>query len=177
MLNLSRKHPHLSKVLDSDNFEVYNSHRTFSGIPIDQAHEQNNRWIKGEEGAIVLHENCSELLRWMVSGSEIARIYGEFEATQETHHSKNTEYSTPQTESKDLLVLDPRDIVDRRILCSIQKIQQIESLKELKSLFDPIYMNRLPLFNCPSARIVSKDKQMIDLFKKNCILFSQLFVS
>ena len=39
--------------------------------------------MKGDGGAVGLTENTSELLRWMVSDPEIARVISEFQSTQE----------------------------------------------------------------------------------------------
>ena len=39
--------------------------------------------MKGDGRAVGLTENTSELLRWMVSGPEIARVISEFQSTQE----------------------------------------------------------------------------------------------
>ena len=55
----------------------------FSSLPIDHAHEQNNKSVKGDRGVIGLTENMSQLLRWMVAGPEIAHLILEFEASQE----------------------------------------------------------------------------------------------
>ena len=51
----------------------------FSTIPIDQAHEQNNKIIKGCGGMVGLTENPSAFRKWMMSGPEQARLLGEFE--------------------------------------------------------------------------------------------------
>ncbi|VDI11877.1 Hypothetical predicted protein, partial [Mytilus galloprovincialis] len=56
---------------------------TLLDITIDQAHEQNNKLVKGDGGAIGLTENMTQLQRWMVSGPEIARVINEFESAQE----------------------------------------------------------------------------------------------
>ena len=47
---------------------------TFSAIPLDQAHEQNNELIKGDGGIIGITENPGALLRWMVARPELARM-------------------------------------------------------------------------------------------------------
>lgn len=53
----------------------------FCGLPIDQAHEQNNAIIKGNGGAVGLIENQGALRRSLVSGSEIACLkVNEFES-------------------------------------------------------------------------------------------------
>ena len=53
----------------------------FSGIAVDQAHEQNNASVKGGGGAVGLTENPAALRRWMVSGPEMARLIEEFEVS------------------------------------------------------------------------------------------------
>ena len=61
------------------NFVVTKTLRNFSFIPIDHGHEQNNKPVKGDGGAIGLTESTSELTRWMICGPKIVRIGNEFE--------------------------------------------------------------------------------------------------
>ena len=65
------------------NFVVNKTNRAFSSLPIDQAHEQHNKIVKGDGGAIGLTESSTQLLRWMVSGPEMSRIINDFELSQE----------------------------------------------------------------------------------------------
>ncbi len=58
---------------------VQKTSNVFSSIPIDQAHEQNNRLVKGAGGAVGLTENPNALKRWTIAGPEQARILTEFE--------------------------------------------------------------------------------------------------
>ena len=51
----------------------------FSSMPVDQAHEQENKVVKGSGGIIGLTENPHALKRWMVAGPEISRSIREFE--------------------------------------------------------------------------------------------------
>jgi len=153
MLSIGTKHPQLAKEFEDGNFVVHKTGRAFSGIPIDQAHEQNNKCVKGDGGAIGLTENTSELLRWMVAGPEIARLIAEFEAAMEEGNAKAPDLrhheqvkSIQSTfekqvlalvtvietmgnpfieDSPDLLVLDTRDIVDQRVVDAIRKVQQV----------------------------------------------------
>ena len=58
----------------------------FSSIPLDQAHEQNNKIIKSVGGAVCLTENPRAenpraLKKWMISGPEQVRLLKEFEHT------------------------------------------------------------------------------------------------
>ena len=58
---------------------MHKTKRPFSAIAIDQAHEQNNKVVKGDGGAVGFLQNPKALLRWMVAGSKLARVIGEFE--------------------------------------------------------------------------------------------------
>jgi len=46
---LTTKHPNIEREFNAGKFTVRKTNRLFSSIPIDQAHEQNNAYIKGEE--------------------------------------------------------------------------------------------------------------------------------
>ena len=216
LLCLEGRHAELLKEFSRGSFTVNKKGKKFSALPIDQAHEQNNKCVKSDGGAIGLTENSSELLRWMVSGPEVARLLGEFEGSQEhnqnkqaslKHHeqakhvqSKFLQHTTElcqvfekmgnpfEEESCDLLVLDTRDVVSPEVASSIKNIQSLgeeqfqafvrERLNEKsKSLFDTIPKNKLPLFSCPPKKTDTKGKQQVNSLKKNCALFSQLFIS
>ena len=41
-------------------------------MPIDQAHEQNNAFVKGAGGTIGLLQNPAALRKWLLSGLEQA---------------------------------------------------------------------------------------------------------
>ena len=43
-------------------------------MPEDQAHEQNNKTIKIDGGAIGILDNATALIKWMIAGPEIARL-------------------------------------------------------------------------------------------------------
>ena len=53
---------------------------SFFGVPFVQAHEQENRNVKGSGGCIVLTENPVAFRRWMLSGPELSRLRKEFES-------------------------------------------------------------------------------------------------
>lgn len=57
------------------------THRKFSAIPLDQAHEQNNKLVKDSGGAVGLTENPNALKRWMISGPEQIRLLKEFQSS------------------------------------------------------------------------------------------------
>ena len=57
-------------------FTVKKSKRRFSNIGFDHAHEQNNKPLKTEGGAIGILDSPGALLKWAVAGPEISRILG-----------------------------------------------------------------------------------------------------
>jgi len=75
--------PAVATELKKGNFVVNKTNPAFFSLPIDQAHKQNNKIVKGDGGAIGLAESSTQLLCWMVSGPEISRIITDFELSQE----------------------------------------------------------------------------------------------
>ena len=53
---------------------MHKTKRPFSSIAIDQAHEQNNKVVKGDGGAAGFF--CKTQKLWMVAGLELARVIG-----------------------------------------------------------------------------------------------------
>ena len=88
VMQLAMKHLNLESEFEAGNFVVHKTQCVHSGIAIDHAHEQNNKCVKGDGGAIGLTENSSELLPWMIAGPEIARIIAEFEISKDIRSSK-----------------------------------------------------------------------------------------
>ena len=92
-------------------------------------------------------------------------------------------------ESKDLLVLDTRDIVDTSVAETVRKIEELGKTqfkafvadrleKQTVSLFEPIKRNNLALFSSPPpSKAKSSDKMQIASLKSNCSLFSRLYIS
>ena len=74
MLSLSVSHPNIHQEFKLGKFTVHKTNRAFSAIALDHVHEQMNAHVTGVGGAIGLTERSDALLRWMVSGPEIARI-------------------------------------------------------------------------------------------------------
>ena len=155
VMQLAMKHPNLESKFEAGHFVVHETQCVHSGIAIDHAHEQNNKCVKGDGGAVGLTENSSELLRWMTAGPEIARIIAEFEISKDIRSSKTKRTDTlhpeqfrsaqskfeqqvhalcdtmekmgnPFTEdSTDLLVLDSGDIADPEVIESICKVEKL----------------------------------------------------
>ena len=97
MVNLIKTHPGVYHQFMNGNFFVQKTNNVFSAISIDQCHEQMNKLIKGEGGAVGLTEDPHALERWMVAGPEISRLIHEFEnnfhslesQTSNKHHEQN----------------------------------------------------------------------------------------
>ena len=79
MLNLIRSHPDVYFEFMKGHFAVQKTNKVFSAISIDQCHEQMNKLVKGDGGAVGLTEDPQALERWMVAGPEISRLIHEFE--------------------------------------------------------------------------------------------------
>ena len=59
MAELPNRHLEVAKEFNNSKIVVHKTRRVFSGMPIDQAHEQNNALIKGDGGAVGLTDNQS----------------------------------------------------------------------------------------------------------------------
>ena len=146
------KHPEIAKRFSDGNFTIQKTNRVFSAIPIDQAHEQNNGYIKGDGGAVGLTDNPNALRCWMIAGPEVARIIEEFHDDHHhfgsklntNHHDQTPSVQTSfakdvcslvsvmedlgnpfEEESTDVLVLDSKEIADRTVIETIQNVQRI----------------------------------------------------
>ena len=151
MVRLEVAHPYVYSQFMKGNFTVNKTTHSFSAIALDHAHEQNNASVKGDGGAVGLTENPTALRCWMVSGPEMARVIGEFEAATgerrktDTRHHEQTRFAqkafardvkaltsviqemgNPFCEnSTDLLVLDSRDLTDAAVIDTVRKIEEL----------------------------------------------------
>ena len=55
-------------------FTVQKSERPFSNMATDQAHEQNNKLVKIDGGAVGILDNEAALLKWAVASPIISEI-------------------------------------------------------------------------------------------------------
>ena len=218
MLTLNEIHPEIAAQFDNGFFTVQKTMNAFSCMAIDQAHEQNNAAVKTDGGAIGITQNPQALRRWMVAGPELVRITAEFEASIDKFNEQSLEVlschrdqtkSTQVTfaqhvkslvevieemgnpfleESKDLLKLDTRDIMDIAVVNSIFQaektgIEQYQAFTadrlqtRITSLSEPIRKNKLPLFSRPLPRTKSKSSLQVSTLKSDVSLFSRLFIA
>ena len=78
---LSDQHPEVYEEFKKGLFTVQNTQQLFSRISDDQAHEQNNKVIKGSGAAIGPFDSPISLAKWMISVPKIARILSSFDET------------------------------------------------------------------------------------------------
>ena len=213
MVTLATKHASVYTQFLAGNFTVKKTTHAFSAMAIDQAHEQNNAFVKGDGGAVGLTENPAALRRWMVSGPEMARVIAEFQATSETkkadhkHHeqTRHTQVAFARDvrsltqvmgemgnpfcdDSKDLLVLDSRDLADSAVINTVRQIEKLGQeqhdsfvheilINQTKSITDQIKRNNLPLFSRTPIRDKSRTQLQVSSLKNDCSLFSRLFIA
>ena len=75
------RHPKVHEAFQKGHFTSRKTASNFSALSDDHLHEQNNKIIKGDGGAIGIFGNETALLKWMVGGPEISRMVHEFEQT------------------------------------------------------------------------------------------------
>ena len=139
--------------INEGNFVISRTPNVFSAMGIDQCHEQLNKLVKGEEGAIGLTEDEDRLRKWMVCGPEVATIVMEFEENSVLKQTRKTKYMNREetvafqkrfkthvdclvSETKkfgnpfiindeecELVQLDTRDVMGPNIVKSINEIQ------------------------------------------------------
>ena len=148
MVTLADRCPDIHSEFSKGNFTFNKTTRPFSRMSLDESHEQNNACVKDDGGPVWLPECPTALLRWMISGPEMARIVGEFldglnrrDISAQVHHGHHEEnQGTQQTflthvralvttiaemgnpfgdTGKDLLVLDTRVVADESVVTSI----------------------------------------------------------
>ena len=185
MCALEETVPEVAAAFKKGLFTVSKTRRSFSAIPIDQAHEQNNAVVKGEGGAVGLTENPNALRRWMLSGPEVARLNNEFQyamssysniASSLPHHetekgyqvsffndvkaleSTLNEMGNPFLEdSQDLFVIDTKVVADK---CTVEIMKKSESLG--KEQFETFVKDRLVERKVPLDEPIKRNK--LDFF-------------
>ena len=87
---LPDQHPEVYEKFKKRRFTVQKTQRLFSRISDDKAHEKNNKFIKGSDGAIGIFDSPISLAKWMIAGHEIARMLSSFDETL-NDYGKSTE--------------------------------------------------------------------------------------
>ena len=184
MLTLQSVNPDLAKEFLKGKFTVQKTSNVFSSMAIDQAHEQNNKLVKGDGGAIGLTENWNGLCRWMLAGPETARILQEFEenrniskTARNDHHEMTSgtqtkfkkdivslissleEFGNPfDEESGELISLASKVIADQEVIETMNNLQSI-GLKNYESFV------KERLVDCTQSVMDAIHKNKLSLFK------------
>ena len=85
---LETKHPDIHREFLKDHFTHKKTNRSFSSVAEDQTHEQNNKDVKTDRGAVGILDNESSLMKWMIGVPEIARLVRNFNNTEERENGK-----------------------------------------------------------------------------------------
>ena len=78
---LNKTNPSMYEAFSTEGrFVVSRTKNPFSSIGIDHCHEQLNKSVKCDGGAVGFTEDEDKFLHWMVCGPEVARVVSDFEA-------------------------------------------------------------------------------------------------
>ena len=99
MSGLQQSHPAVFLEFSEGAFVVQKTGHRFSAMALDQAHEQENALIKGEDGAVGLTNNLAALRRWMIGGLEVSRLSRDFENTSEKAVNDKHHEQTPSVQN------------------------------------------------------------------------------
>ena len=90
--------------------------------------------------------------------------------------------------SKDLLVLDSRDLADPAVIHTLRQIKSLGQepydtyvserlVNQTKPITDPFKRNNLPQFSRPPVREKSRAQLQLSSLKNHCSLFSRLYIA
>ena len=167
MIFLHTKHPRIYKYFQDGNFAVAVTNRKFSSVSIDQAHEMQNKIVKGDGGIIGVTDNQEFLNRWLICAPEVTRLLHEFEynlcsqpsnASKE-HHENNLSFQTRfskdiqnlneaiidsgnpfSNSSKDLITLETGFVSSEESIKVLYKIEAV-GIEQYKKYFEGRLLN------------------------------------
>ena len=184
MLLVKHKHPKICAAFQDGGFVVQPSNKPFSAISIDQAHEMNNKVIKGDGGIIGLTKNKSALEHWLVCAPEInlqllqfEKCYGysskENEDSSQFHHEQTTTFQKKfikdvkaltgminelgnsfKETSQDLISLETKDIPHPEASVNLNNIEKIG-----KKQYEEFCKNRLIQQSSSSAEMTWRNNR------------------
>ena len=151
---LSTTHPSILRNFVDGKFVIHNSERKFSGTSIDQAHEQNNKRVKGQGGIIGLTSNESALNRWIVSRPEIAEMIKQFRDSVDTdeegssdesaHHKEGHTFQSQFKSDVEKLKLSMKEngnpFLEESMDCLIVLQESVENLKKIEDIGQTAYL-------------------------------------
>ena len=155
MTTLNDTNLEIAEAFSKGSFVISRTRNKFSSMGIDQCHEQLNKIVKGDGGAVGLTEDEDMLRRWSICGPEISRMVQEFEhstvlhkvdSSVFRHHEENPAFQKRFQEDcksleiefeklgnpfictendTSLLQLDTRDVMSDDIVESIRTAEEI----------------------------------------------------
>ena len=140
LLCLKSQNPNLFKILNDRGFCFSKTRNTFSSMPFDQIHEQNNKSIKGNGGATNYFnkQDESSLLRWETCGPEVARILSEFEKCLSRKNISDESSSLKHHEDNEMFresfVKDVTYLYDN-VLCNPFELDKLTSISNTSITF------------------------------------------
>lgn len=185
-------------------FTVNKTCRLFSSMGEDQAHEQHNKVIKDDGGAVGIFDNEQAVLQWAISGPAISKLLEPQEETsfQERSHHEDTEafekkfrsdseklhqafvlWGNPFEELEPGLVhqISKRvlsDEAEESVKCALKiGMEKSEKFKHDRvSLYQTIHRNKLPIFRKKNDVVASKKKQAVASIKEQVSMFKDLYI-
>ena len=174
---LQPNHPGVYKEFCQGKFPINKSGKPFSSMDTDQAHEQNNRLVKIDGGATALLNDNAALLKWTVSGPEIAEMVRSFccnddEDMEIPHHHKDTDTFEKQFREDVKFLCDvmrelgnPFTDTDSESLHIVSKtIMAKESVNSVKSVLS---IGENQYNDCVSTQIIKCEVPIYEKIKKN----------
>ena len=113
MVTLKEKHPAVLQQFLKGHFVVQKSNRRFLMMALDHNHKQQNQIIKAEGGTVGRMENPAALTRWMIAGSEVARVVTEFkENVQPSIDNVNADHHDQKKRNKKSFMKDVSSLIN-----------------------------------------------------------------
>ncbi|XP_063543982.1 uncharacterized protein LOC134754187 isoform X2 [Cydia strobilella] len=141
LVNLEKMHPDLLKHFEKGQFVARKTDRPFSGIALDQAHEQINAILKGDGGMIGITENADSLRKWIIAAPELAALIESFESeilpTESVHDYRHHSDTAANQEL---------------FMCEVKSL--IATIKELGS---PFLEETKDLYNIDTKNVASSE--------------------
>ena len=174
---LPLRHPEVHKQFLKGKFTVQKTNRKFSCISDDQAHEQNNKVIKDDGGAIGILHSPKALMRWMVGGPEVARMISEYnESIKDDLESRSHHENTVAFEKrfrKDVAALvdafekegNPFEEEDDVLVMAVSKTMMNE--KAVRSVRDARKIGEDQYAAFVNERLITTEKSIHDVIKRN----------
>ena len=199
---LEIKHPDVFCEFQKGRFTYKKTDRPFFCMAEDQAHEQNNKDVKTDGGAVGILDTESSLMKWMIGGPEIACLVKNFNNEQHgamnKHHEdtdahenkfhkdvKNfkecvAELGNPFSEDDNSLVqIMSRTVMNAKKIGEDQYEEYVQErlVKCEKSIHLTIPNNNLPLFRKKSTVSTSNAKLKVASLKDDYKLYASLYIT